>query len=92
MSKCTNWSTDNDKNAFYDRIYDKTPGNVIKIILGDLNAMHGKEIQFQPTIGKESIHYDSNDNGMRNISLASSKNMGISIIIFPLQKDPQGNM
>jgi hypothetical protein len=53
----TEVSTNNDKDLFYkdlDRVYDKTPGNVIKIILGNLNAMCGKENQFQPTIGKKA--------------------------------------
>lgn len=84
----TEVSTNNDKDAFYedlDRIYDKTLGNVIKIILGDLNAMCGKESQFQPTIGKESSNI-SNDNGLRIISFASSKNMVISNTTFPHKK------
>jgi len=41
----TEVSLDSDKDTFYedfDRIYDKTLGNVIS--LGDLNAMCGKEI------------------------------------------------
>ncbi|KAE9522281.1 hypothetical protein AGLY_017324 [Aphis glycines] len=89
----TEVSTNNDKDAFYedlDRIYDKTPGNVIKIILGDLNAMCGKESQFQPTIGKESMHNISNDNGLRIISFASSKNMVISSTTFPHKKIHKG--
>jgi len=89
----TEVSTDNDKDAFYenlDRIYDKIPGNVIKVILGDLNAMCGKEIQFQPTIGKESMRYSSNDNGLRIISFASSKNMIISSTTYPHKKIHKG--
>jgi hypothetical protein len=89
----TEVSTDNDKNAFYenlDRVYDKIPGNLIKVILGDLNAMCGKEIQFQPTIGKESLHYNSNDNGLRIISFASSKNMIISSTTYPHKKIHKG--
>jgi exonuclease III len=85
----TEVSTDNGKDAFYenlDRVYDKIPGNVIKVILGDLNAMCGKEIQFQLTIGKESLHYSSNDNWLRIISFASSKNMIISSTTYPHKK------
>jgi len=89
----TEVSTNNDKDAFYedlDRIYDKPPGNVIKIILSDLNAMCGKETQFQPTIGKESMHNISNDNGMRIISFASTKSMVISSTTFPHKKIHKG--
>lgn len=50
-----------------DRIYDKTPGNVTKIILDDLNAKCGKENQFQSTIEKESLLNFSNGNGWRII-------------------------
>jgi len=53
----TEVSTNNDKDVFYedlDRIYEKTTGNLIKIILGDLNAMCGKETQFQSTLGKKA--------------------------------------
>lgn len=45
----TEISTNNDKDAFYedfDRIYDKILGNAIKIILGDLNVICGKENKF----------------------------------------------
>jgi len=37
----------------------------VKILLGDFNADLGKEDIFKPTIGNESRHQDSNDNGVR---------------------------
>lgn len=89
----TEVSLDSDKDAFYedlDRIYDKTPGNMIKVVLGDLNAMCRKEIQYQPMIGKESIHNNNNDNILRVISFASSKNMIISSKTFPHKKFHKG--
>ncbi|KAL4143945.1 hypothetical protein QTP88_006193 [Uroleucon formosanum] len=53
------------KNAFYeelDRIYDALPTGKPKITLGDFNAKMGKEETYRPTIGKDSLHNDTNDN------------------------------
>ena len=47
----------------------------MKILLGDLNAKVGWENIFQPTIGTESIHPESNDNGIRLVNFATSKNL-----------------
>ncbi|KAL4148000.1 hypothetical protein QTP88_002308 [Uroleucon formosanum] len=47
------------KDAFYEELahtYDNLPGNVIKLVVGDLNAKCEREIQFKPTIGSESLH------------------------------------
>jgi hypothetical protein len=37
----------------------------MKIPLGDFNAKFGREDIFEPTIGNESPHQDSNNNGVR---------------------------
>jgi hypothetical protein len=44
-----------------------------KILLGDFNAKVGREYIFKPTIGNESLHKDSNDNGVRLVNFATSK-------------------
>ena len=49
----------------------------MKILLGDFNAKVGRENIFKPTIGKESLHQDSNDNGVRLVNFATSKNLVI---------------
>jgi hypothetical protein len=36
----------------------------MKILLGDFNAKVGRENNVKPTIGKESLHQDSNDMGL----------------------------
>jgi hypothetical protein len=41
----------------------------MKILLGDFNAKVGKEDIFKPTIGNESLHETSNDNGVRVVNL-----------------------
>jgi len=39
-------------------------------MLGDFNAKLGRENIFKPTIGYESVHQDSNDNGVRIVNFA----------------------
>jgi hypothetical protein len=44
----------------------------MKILLGDFSAKVGKENIFKPTIGIESLHEISNDNGVVNFVLSKS--------------------
>ena len=46
----------------------------MKILLGDCNAKVGRESIFKPTIGNESLHQESNDNGVRIANFATSRN------------------
>ena len=57
----------------------------MKILLGDLNAKVGREIIFKPTIGNESLHQNSNDNGVRIVNFATSKNLVVKSTMFPHQ-------
>ena len=43
----------------------------MKILLGDFNAKVGRENIFKPIICYESIHQDSNDNGVRIVNFAT---------------------
>jgi len=47
----------------------------MKIILGDFNAKVVKDNIFKPTIGNESLHQDSDDNGVRIVNFITSKNV-----------------
>ena len=38
---------------------------------------------FKPTIGNESLHQDSNDNGFRIVNFATSKNLAVKSTMFP---------
>jgi hypothetical protein len=51
----------------------------MKILL-DLNAKMGGENIFKPTIGNESLLQDSNDNGVRIVNFATSKNLVINTL------------
>jgi len=55
----------------------------MKIILGDFNAKVERENIFKPTIGNESLHQDSNDNGVRIVNFATSKNSVDKSTMFP---------
>jgi hypothetical protein len=55
----------------------------MKILLGDFNAKVGGEDNFKPTIGNESLHEISNDNGVRLVNVATSKNLRVKNMMFP---------
>jgi hypothetical protein len=43
----------------------------------------GREDTVKPTIGNESLHEDSNDNGVRVVNFATSKNLVVKSTMFP---------
>jgi exonuclease III len=77
---------DDVKNSFYDElehVFDKFPKYHMKILLGDFNAKVGREDIFKPTVGNESLHEISNDNGVRVVNFATSKNLIVKSSMFP---------
>lgn len=87
----TECKEDIEKDIFYEeitKVFDELPKNTIKVIIGDFNAKIGKERMFVPTIGLQSLHGRSNNNGHRLITFASSRNVIISSTTFP-HKDIQ---
>jgi hypothetical protein len=62
------------KDRFYkelEHVFDKFPKNHMKIFLGDFSAKVDKEDIFKPTIGNESLHEISNENGVRVVNFAT---------------------
>jgi hypothetical protein len=55
----------------------------MKILLGDLNAKVGRKGIFKPTTGNESLHEISNDNEVRVVNFATSKNLIVKSKMFP---------
>jgi hypothetical protein len=53
---------------------DYFPKYHIKILL-DFNAKVGREDIFTPTTGNERLHEINNDNGVRAVNFATSKNL-----------------
>ncbi|PNF16047.1 hypothetical protein B7P43_G04596 [Cryptotermes secundus] len=77
---------DDIKDGFYEElehVVDKSPKYPMKILLGDFNAKVGREDFFKPTIGNESLHEISNDNGVRVVNFATSKNLTVKSTMFP---------
>jgi hypothetical protein len=66
-----------------ERIFDKLPKYHMKILLRDLNAKGGREDIFKPTIGNESLHEISNDNGVRVVNFDTSGNLIVKSTTFP---------
>jgi hypothetical protein len=70
----------------------------MKILLGDYNAKVGRENIFKQTIESESLHEINNDNGVRVVTFATSKNLVVKSTTFPHRKihkytwtSPEGN-
>jgi hypothetical protein len=78
--------TDDMKGSFYEElehVFDKFPKHHMNILLGDFNAKVSREGIFKPIIGNESLHKISNDNGVRVVNFATSKNLTVKSTMFP---------
>jgi hypothetical protein len=62
-------------NEKLECVFDQFPRYDMKILLGDFNAKVGREDIFKPTFGNESSHEITNDNGVRVVNFAASKNL-----------------
>ncbi len=74
------------KSFFYEeleQVFDHFPKYDMKILLGDFNAKVGRENIFKPTIGNESLHQDTNDNGVGILNFATSKIIVVKSSMFP---------
>ena len=65
------------------QVFNHFPKYRMKILLRDFKAKVGRENIFKPTIGQESLHQDSNDNGVRLVNFATSKNLVVKNTMFP---------
>jgi hypothetical protein len=75
--------TDDVEDRFYEElehVFDKFLKYHTK---GDFNANIGREDIFKPNIGNESLHATSNDNGVRVVDFATSKNLTVKSTMFP---------
>jgi len=66
------------KASFYEEleeVFDHFPKYHMKILLGDFKAKVGREDILKPINGQESLNEDSNDNGVRIVIFAKSKNL-----------------
>ena len=78
--------SDDSKDSFYkelEQVFDHFPRYHMKILLGHFNAKVWRENTFKPTIGNESLHQDSNDNGVKTVNFGTSKNLVVKSTMFP---------
>jgi len=80
--------SDEAKDSFYEGagFFYHFPKYHMKILLGDFNAKVGRENIFKLTIGNESLHQHSNDNGVRIVTFVTSKNLVVKSTMFPHRK------
>jgi hypothetical protein len=74
------------KVRFYkelEQVFDKFPNYHMKILLRDFKAKVGREDIFEPSIGNKSLNEISNDNGVRVVNFATSKNLTVKSTMFP---------
>jgi hypothetical protein len=81
-----NGKSDDIKDSFCEdpgHVFDQFPQYNTKILLGDFRANVGREYIFKPTSRNEISHEISNDNTVRVIHFATSKNLVVKCTIFP---------
>jgi endonuclease/exonuclease/phosphatase family metal-dependent hydrolase len=66
-----------------ERVFDKFSKHHKNILLGYFNDKISNQDIFKPKIGNESLHEDSNDNGVRVVNVATSKSLGVKSTMFP---------
>jgi hypothetical protein len=77
---------DEVKGSFYGKlgcVFNRFPRYGMKILSGDFIAKVDRENIFKQTIGNESLHEISNDNGFRVVNVATSKNIVVKSSMFP---------
>jgi hypothetical protein len=78
--------SDDTKDSIYEeseQVFDHFPEHHMKILLGVFSAKMERENIFNPTIGNDSLHQDSNDNGFRIINFSTTNNVVIKSTMFP---------
>jgi hypothetical protein len=78
-------NNDDVKGSFYEelgRVFDQFPRYDMKTMLVDFSVKVGREDIFKLTIGNESPHKIRNDNGVRVVNFATSKNLAVKSTMF----------
>jgi hypothetical protein len=74
------------EDSFHDEVecvFDRFSIYHTNIFLGDSNVKVSREEIFKPTIGNDSLHEINNDNGVRVLNFATSKNLTVKSTMFP---------
>jgi hypothetical protein len=79
--------SNDSKDSFYEELeqgFYHFPNFYMTILLGDFNAKVGRENIFKPTTGNGVLHQETNDNGVRILNFATSKNLVVESTMFLL--------
>jgi exonuclease III len=82
---------DDKKDSFYEaleHIFDQFPRYHMKILMGDFNAKVERGDILKPVIGNESLNEASNDNGVRVVNFATSKNLIVKSTYISTPRHP----
>jgi len=77
--------SNDSKDSFYEeleQVFDHFPKYDMKILLGDFNASLEREDIFKQAVGNESLHQDSDDNGVRIVIFTTSNNLVVKSTMF----------
>ena len=77
--------SDYSKDSFYvelEQVSDHFLKYHMKILLEDFNGKVGRKNIFKPIIRNDSLHQGSNDNGIRIVNFATSKNLVKSMMLL----------
>jgi hypothetical protein len=83
---CSEHSSPNSFNEEVERVFDKFSKYHMKILLRDFNGKVGRDDILKRRIGNESLHEISNDNGVKLLNFARSKNLTVNSTMFPHHK------
>jgi len=81
---CTEEKSDDSKDSFYkqlEQVVDRYPNDHTKILL-DFKAKLARQDIFLLTNENEGLHQDSDDNGIRTVIFATSKNLVVNSMMF----------
>jgi hypothetical protein len=81
-------TSDDLKNKVYEELeqaFEHFSKYRMKILLRDFNAKPGREDILKPTIGNIRLRQDNNDNGVRIVNFATSKNLAVKSTMFSLR-------
>ena len=70
-----------NKNSFFYHF----PKYHMNILLGEFLAKLGREDNFKPTIGNETVQHDSNDSDIRIVNVATSGSLSVKDTMLPHQ-------
>ena len=82
----TEEKNDDSNYSFYEeleQVFDHFPKHHMKILFGYFTAELGREDTFKPTTENESLHQDSDDDGVGVVNFATAKNLVVKSTTLP---------